>query len=60
MKKLVSVAVGSTILQEHAFAKPDSACRRCGLLEVVGVAVPLTITEEITSSAIAAILAARR
>ena len=54
------VAVGSTILQEQALASPASAWRRCGDFEVVGVAVPLSMTELITSSATAMMLAARR
>lgn len=56
----MKVAVGSTILQEHAFASPDSAWRRCGLFDDVGASVPLSMTELITSSAMAAMFAARR
>lgn len=50
-----------TISQEHALARPDSASRRWGLLEEAAVvAVPLSMTESITSAAMAAMLAARR
>tara|TARA_R110002003_G_scaffold3_31_gene233 strand:+ start:33278 stop:33580 length:303 start_codon:yes stop_codon:yes gene_type:complete len=57
----VTVAVGSTILQEHAFARPDSACIRCSFLEATAAdVVPLSITELMMSSATAAAMLAAR
>lgn len=59
-KELVTVAVGSTILQEHAFARPDSASARCQLVvvETSPDVVPLAMTDSMISSATAAMLAA--
>jgi hypothetical protein len=59
-KELVTVAVGCTMLQEHAFARPDTAASRCGFCVGIASAVPLMTTELMTSSAIAAIMLAAR
>lgn len=49
-----------TVSQVHALASPDSASIRWGLFEVVAMMEPLSMTDSITSSATATMLAARR
>lgn len=59
VKELRTVPVGSTFLHEQAFASPSSAWRRCQFLGVgVGSLVPLSMTDEMMSSATAAAFAA--
>lgn len=47
-------------MQEHAFARPDSASARCQFIEVdvTPSVVPLAMTDSMMSSATAAMLAA--
>lgn len=59
--EFVIVVVGCTMLQEHAFARPDTAASRCGFcVGVASAVVPLDTTESMTSSATAATALAAR